>query len=100
MAFYIKDIYIEKRDIYYLLGLGLIILARHKNYPIPYLNYDALLILTTLFFLAKGLILPAHDTVVFLVFFLALILTLFIPFFQIILFLFLEFLFLRLLKVI
>jgi hypothetical protein len=100
VGFYIGKAYIEKRDIYTLLALGIIGLARYKRYPISYINYDEVLSLVVIFLLAKGLILPSHDSVVFLVFFLALLLTLFIPFFQTLLFLFLAFLFLRLFKVI
>lgn len=100
MGFYINKFYIEKRDLYFLIGIGLIYLARAKNYPLPYINYDVVLILSALFFLAKGFILPAHDSIVFIVFFAALFLTFFINFFQILIFIFLAFLFLRILKVI
>ena len=100
MGFYAGSFYIEKRDIYTFLGVAMVGLAKYKDYPLPYVNYDVVLVLAALFFLAKGLILPAHDSVVFLDFFLALLLSLSLSFFQVLLFLFLSFLFLRLLKVI
>ena len=101
MGFYVRNFYIEKRDVYTLLALGVLGYARYKRYPLPYVNYDAIIILAVLFLLSKGLLLPAHDSIIFIVFFAALLLTLFsVPFLQIILFVFLSFLFLRLFKVI
>ena len=100
MGVYLGKLYFEKKDLYYFLGVGLILLGRYLNYPLPYISYDALLILAVLFYLAKGLILPAYDSILVVVFVAALMLTLFLPLLQILLFVLLALLFLRLLRVI
>lgn len=100
MSYYLGRFYFEKRDFYILLLLGLLLLAYRVGYPLPYFSYKNLFFLTILFLLAKGLVLTTYDSVVFLVFLSALILTLFIPLLQVLIFLFFALVLLRLLKVI
>lgn len=100
MGYYIGQFYIDKRDIFLIISGVIVVYAIYFGYPIPYFNPQHLLFFLFLLFIAKGLILPTHDSVVFVVFLLALFMTLFFPLFQSLIFLVLSFLFLRLAKVI
>lgn len=100
MGYYVGQFYVSKRDVFLVLGILLLGLLIYLNYPIPYFDTKQLATLFILAFFAKGLLLPTHDSVVFMTFFIGVLLTLFVPFLEVILFLFLAFLFLRVLKVI
>jgi len=100
MSYYIGQFYVGKRDIFLLMGAILLVIALYLHYPIPYFDTQNLLILFILAFFTKGLLLPTHDSAVFLTFLLAVFLTLFIPLLEVLFFLVLSFLFLRLTKVI
>jgi len=100
MGYYLGQFYIDKRDLFILLAIILLSLGYYLNFPLPYFSYQNLVLLTILFLLAKGFLLTTYDSAFFVTFLTACILTLFIPLFQVLLFLLLAFFFLRLLKVI
>ena len=100
MGYYLGKFYLEKKDFFLVLAVLLLWATIHFAYPLPLFDPQNLLILTIIFLIAKGLVLPTHNTVVFVTFLTALFLTLFLPIFQVIIFLVLAFIFLRLLKAI
>lgn len=100
MGYYFGKFYFEKKDLFLILAVLIIWATIHFSYSFPLFDPQNLLILTVIFLLAKGLILPTHDTAVFTTFLTALFLTLFFPFFQVLIFLVFAFISLRLLKVV
>lgn len=100
MGYYLGKFYFEKKDLFLILAILLLWGTIHFSYPLPLFDPQNLLILTVVFLLAKGLILPTHDTAVFTTFLVALLLTIFFPLFKVLLFLVGAFILLRLSKVI
>lgn len=100
MGYYLGKFYLEKKDLFLILAVLLLWGTIHFSYPLPLFDPQNLLVLTIIFLLAKGLVLPAHNTAVFTTFLTALLLTLFCPLFKVLVFLVLAFIFLRLLKAI
>lgn len=100
MGYYIGQFYIDKRDIFLLVAIGLLWFVVHAGYPIPYFKSEYVIFLTVLFLIAKGLILSTYDSATFIIFLITLGLTLYVPFFQSLIFLVFAFLFLRILKAI
>ena len=100
MSFYLSKFYFDKRDLFIILAVALLLLGNHLDYPLPYFEYKNLIILTLLFLLGKGFLLTTYDSALFTTFFVAIILTLFIPLLQVLYFLALSFIFLRLFKTI
>ena len=100
MSFYIGQFYFDKRDLFIVLAVGLLLAGFHFQYPLPYFQYQNLIILSLFFLLAKGFLLASYDSSLFAVFLAAIILTLFLPLLQVFYFLGLAFVFLRILKVI
>lgn len=100
MGYYFGQFYFDKRDLFILLAVILLLLGYKLGYPLPYFEYKSLIILTLLFLLAKGFLLTSYDSALFATFLVAAILTLFIPFLEVLYFVGLAFIFLRILKVI
>lgn len=100
MGYYIGQFYVDKRDLFLAAAALLLLYAQRFGYPVPYFNVNHLLFFLTLLFIAKGLVLPTHDSAVFVVFLTALVMTLYVPLFQSLVFLVLAFFFLRLTKTI
>lgn len=100
MGYYLGQFYFDKRDLFLVVATVVILFALRFGYPIPYFNVQHLLFLLILFFIAKGLILPTHDSAIYVVFLIALGLTLYVPLFHALVFLLFAFIFLRLLKAI
>lgn len=100
MGYYLGKFYFEKKDLFLLLVIFILLGVLYSNYPIPLFDPKNLLVLTIIFLLAKGLILPTHDAAVFTTFLTALFLTLFFPLFKVLIFLVFAFLLLRLTKTI
>lgn len=100
MSYYIGQFYISKRDIFLLTCVLLLALTVYIDYNIPYFEKQQLMVLAILALFAKGLLIPTRDDIVYLTFFLAIALTLFIPFLQVLIFLFFSFLLLHLFRVI
>lgn len=96
---YLGPFYFQKRDLFIILTVGLLWWVIHYSIPLPLFNPYNLLTLAILFLLVKASILPAHDVAVFLTFFTAILLTLFLPLFQVILFLTTAFFLQKLLRV-
>jgi hypothetical protein len=98
MGYYLGQFYFDKRDLFILLGLGLLVGAWYSKFLIPFFSYTDLFVLILIFLLAKGILLPASDSFLFLLFFSGLIILLFFPLIQVLFFLFIAFFLLRLLK--
>lgn len=96
---YLGPFYFQKRDFFIILAVGLLFAALRYGFSFPLFKPSYLLVLSILFLLAKASILPAYDPIVFITFLVGLILTLFLPLFQVILFLLLAFIFLKILRV-
>jgi hypothetical protein len=75
-------------------------IMNYFHYTFDFFDPFKLLILTILTFMAKGFFATINDTPLFLVFIAAIFFTLYYPLFQIILFFFLAFFFMKLLRVI
>lgn len=100
MGYYLGKFYFEKKDFFLILAILSLLGTIHFSYPLPLFDSKNLLVLTILFLLAKGVVLPTHDTAVFTAFLVALFLTLFFPLFKVLIFLVFAFIFLRLTKVV
>ena len=100
MGYYLGKFYFDKRDIFIILALVLLLIGYRLDYPLPYFEYKNLIILTLLFLLGKGFLLTTYDSALFATFLVAIILTLYIPLLQVFYFLALSFIFLRLFKAI
>lgn len=100
MGYYIGQFYFDKRDIFLILAIILLVFAIRTHYPIPYFDTNHLFFLLIILLIAKGFVLPVYDSAIFVIFLIALFLTLFVPLFQSLVFLVCAFLFLRLFKVI
>lgn len=100
MSFYLGKFYFDKRDFFILLAIGLLLIGFHYQYPLPYFQYQNLIILSLLFLLAKGFLLTSYDSALFVTFLAAVVLTLFFPLLQVLFFLVLAFIFLRIFRVI
>ncbi len=98
MGYYIKEFYFEKRDLYFLVAVALLLYANYTGFPLPYFNYQSLIILVILFAVAKGFLPSSLDPILLIVFMTAAILTLFLTLFQVFIFIALAFAFLKLLK--
>jgi hypothetical protein len=96
MSYSIGQFYFTKRDLFLLftaLSIGGMILT---DYSLPFFDTRQLALLVILLFIAKGILLPAKDTIVFITFFAGIMLLAFVPFSHVLLFLFFSFLFLYL----
>lgn len=100
MGYYIGQFYLDKRDLFIILAVLLLLLGYRLNYPLPYFEYKNLIILSLLFLFGKGFLLTSYDSALFATFLTAIMMTLFFPLLQILYFLALAFIFLRLLRVI
>ena len=100
MGYYLGKFYFDKRDLFIVLAVVLLLLGNYFHYPLPYFEYKNLIILAILFLFAKGFLLTAYDSALFATFLTATILTLFFPLLQVLYFLSLSFIFLRLFKAI
>ena len=98
MGYYLGQFYFDKRDLFIVLALILLATGWYFKILFPFFSYSDLLLLTFLFLIAKGILLPASDSLLFLLFFSGLVLLFFFPLIQVFFFLFLGFLFFRLLK--
>lgn len=83
-----------------LIAAAVLFILTRMHYTFDFFDPFKLLILTVLTFIAKGFFSTINDSPLFLVFIVAIFLTLYYPLFQIILFYFAAFFFLKLLKVI
>lgn len=95
---YFGPFYFQKRDFYILIAIFLLAGVIFLSLPLPLFDRYHLLVLAILFLFVTAGLPPIHDVPVFLTFFTAVILTLFLPLFQVVLFLALTLLLLKTLK--
>jgi hypothetical protein len=100
MGYYFGQFYFEKRDLYLVLAVVLLLLGNYFAFPLPFFNYQKLIFLTLLFLLAKGFLPPTADAVLLILFMASAFLTFFYSLFQVLIFLIFSFVFLKLLKAI
>jgi len=100
MSFYLGPFYFEEKDLFIFLAIGLAILGWINKLPLPFVSYPTLIVLAILFLLAKGLVLKTYESLIFIVFLSAFILSNFFSLSVIVFYIFFSFLFLRLLKII
>jgi len=98
MGYYIGQFYFDKRELFLILCLVLLGVAIYFGYPIPIFKPQQLFVLLLLLLFSKAIIPSAKDTPVFLAFLVSLFLTLILPFFSVILFLFISLLTLKILR--
>lgn len=62
MGYYLGQFYFDKRDLFIILALMLLVGAWYFKLPLQFFSYADLFILILLFLLAKGILLPASDS--------------------------------------
>lgn len=98
---YIGPFYFDTKELFLVFAVGLLALALYLNWPLWEFDARLLLTLAVVFLLTKGLLPSIHNEAFFLHAVVTIFLTLFIPnFLQILLFYFLTFFVLRLMKVV
>lgn len=100
MSFYLGPLYFEEKDFFLLLALGLLIGGWLKGIQLPFFPYPSLIILTFLFLIGRTLLLKSSESLLYLVFLTAFVLTNFLTLSAVILYVFLCFIFLKILKLI
>lgn len=98
--FSIGKFYFNKKEMFLLVAAILLFIVMQFNYTVSFFNPFDLLVLTIFTLLAKGFFTSTNDSPLLLVFLFAIFLTLYVPLFQVILFYFMSFVFLKTLKVI
>lgn len=97
---YLGPFYFDTKEIFLILAAILIGVAMFFNWPLIWFNPKLLLTLIILMLLTKGLLPAIHNEAFFILAIVTIFLTLYLPFFQIVLFYFISFGLFRLLKVI
>jgi hypothetical protein len=100
MSFYLGPLYFEEKDLFLLLALGLLVGGWLKDIKLPFISYPPLIILVFLFLVAKGLLVRSYETLIYLIFLTAFILTNFLTLSAVILYVLFCFIFLKLFNVI
>lgn len=100
MSFYLGPLYFEEKDILILAAAALLGYGWINNIPLPFISYPNLIVLMLLFLIARSFLLRTYESLIFIVFLTSIILLNFFPLSIVILFIFLSFLFFRLLKLI
>jgi hypothetical protein len=100
MGYYLGQFYFEKRDLYLVLAIVLLLLGNYFAFPLPFFNYQKLIFLTLLFLLTKGFLPPTLDAILLILFMTSAFLSLFHPLFQVLIFVILALFFLKILKAI
>ena len=97
---YLGPFYFNTKEIILVLAIVLLSIAVYLNWNIMFFDKTELLTLGVLALLTKGLLPAIHNEPFFIVVLLAVFLSLYLPLFQVVLFYFLSFAFLRILKVV
>lgn len=100
MSFYLGPFYFEEKDLFIFLATGLLVFGWMNNLSLPFISYPTLIVLAILFLLAKGLILKTYESLIFIVFLSAFILSNFFSLSVVVFYVFFSLLFLRILKII
>jgi len=97
---YIGPFYFDTKEIFLILATIILTLAWFFGWGLWWFDKRALLTITILMLITKGLLPSIHNEAFFILAIITIFLTLYLPIFQVVLFYFLSFLFFRLLKVI
>ena len=97
---YLGPFYIDTKEIFLILAVVLLSLLIFFQIDLIWFDRAALLTLTVLILITKGMLPAIHNEAFLILAIVAVFLTLFLPLFQVIIFYFISFLFFRLLKVI
>ncbi len=97
---YIGPFYLDTKEIFLILAALILSLAWAFGWSLWWFDKRALLTLTILMLITKGLLPSIHNEAFFILAIVTIFLSLYLPIFQVILFYFLSFLMFRLLKVI
>ena len=92
--------YFSKKELFLLIASVLLFIIMQSNFTISFFDPFELLVLTVFTLLAKGFFTTTNDGVLFVIFLASIFLTLYMPMFQIIIFYFLSFVFLKVFRVI
>ncbi len=98
MGYYLGQFYFDKKELFLILLILLLIPAIYWQYPVPFFHLPQIFVLSLLLLFTKALVASSRDTPLYFVFLTALFLTLFIKFFTIILFVFIALFLLKLTK--
>lgn len=90
MGYYIGQFYFDKRELFLLLLAILLGVAIYLGYEVPLFKLQQLFVLMLLLLFSKAIIPSSKDTSLFFAFLIAVFLTLFVPFFTVVLFLFIS----------
>ncbi len=90
MGYYIGQFYFDKKEFFLLAALILLGAAIFLGYSLPIFSAPRLFVLALLLLITKSIIPSARDTSILLTFLCAVFLTLFLPFFTVVLFLFIS----------
>lgn len=90
MGYYIGQFDFDKRDLYLVLAVGLLLIGNYFTFPLPFFSYQKLIFLTLIFLLVKGFLPVTADQTLLVLFLVAIFLTLFIPLFQVLIFVILS----------
>lgn len=97
---YIGPFYFDTKEIFLMLAAVILALAWGLGWPLWWFDKRALLTLTILILITKGLLPSIHNEAFFILTIVTIFLSLYLPVFQVILFYFLSFLMFRIMKVI
>lgn len=97
---YLGPFYFDTKEIFLIIAAILIGAAMFFNWPLIWFSPKILLTLIILMLLTKGLLPAIHNEAFFILAIVTIFLTLYLPFFQIVLFYFISFALFRLLRVI
>jgi hypothetical protein len=97
---YLGPFYFDTKEIFLIIAALLIGVAMFLNWPLIWFNPKVLFTLIILMLVTKGLLPAIHNEAFFILAIITIFMTLYLPFFQIVLFYFISFGLFRLLKVI
>jgi hypothetical protein len=97
---YLGPFYFDTKEIFLILAAIILSLSWFFGWSLWWFDKRALLTITILMLITKGLLPSIHNEAFFILAIATIFLTLYLPIFQVVLFYFLSFLFFRLLKVI
>jgi len=97
---YLGPFYFDTKELFLILASIILSLAIYFGWSLWWFDKRALLTITILMLITKGLLPSIHNEAFFILAIVTIFLTLYLPIFQVVLFYFLSFLFFRLLKVI
>jgi hypothetical protein len=100
MGYYLGQFYFDRRDLFLVLAILLLLWGNYTRFPLPFFRYQDLILLLLVFVMSKGFLPATVDGVLLILFLAAVLLTLFIPLFQVLIFVVLSFVFLKIAKII